>query len=38
MIKFGSRVDLYLPDGYEPLVKINDKVFAGQSIVARKKA
>ena len=34
MIKFGSRVDLYLPDGYEPMVKVNDKVFAGQSIVA----
>ena len=35
MIKFGSRVDLYLPQGYEPVVKVNDEVFAGQSIVAR---
>ncbi len=37
LIKFGSRVDLYLPDGYEPSVRIGDKVFAGQSILARKK-
>ena len=38
MIKFGSRVDLYLPQGYEPEVKVNDEVFAGQSIIARLKA
>ncbi len=37
LIKFGSRVDLYLPEGYEPSVRIGDKVFAGQSILARKK-
>lgn len=34
MIKFGSRVDLYLPEGYEPKVKIGDTVLAGQSILA----
>jgi len=37
LIKFGSRVDLYLPAGYEPNVRIGEKVFAGQSILARKK-
>lgn len=37
LIKFGSRVDLYLPDGYEPIVRIGEKVFAGQTILARKK-
>jgi phosphatidylserine decarboxylase len=37
LIKFGSRVDLYLPAEYEPIVRIGDKVFAGQSIMARKK-
>ncbi|PKN43465.1 MAG: phosphatidylserine decarboxylase family protein [Deltaproteobacteria bacterium HGW-Deltaproteobacteria-18] len=37
LIKFGSRVDLYLPAEYEPSVRIGDKVFAGQSILARKK-
>ena len=37
LIKFGSRVDLYLPVEYEPIVRIGDKVFAGQSILARKK-
>ena len=37
LIKFGSRVDLYLPAEYEPTVRIGDKVFAGQSVLARKK-
>ncbi len=37
LIKFGSRVDLYVPDGYEPTIDIGDIVFAGQTIVAKKK-
>ncbi|HCO12377.1 MAG TPA: phosphatidylserine decarboxylase family protein [Desulfonauticus sp.] len=37
LIKFGSRVDLYLPSSYEPEVKIGDKVLAGATILARKK-
>ena len=37
LIKFGSRVDLYLPSDYEPVVRIGEKVFAGQSILARRK-
>lgn len=36
LIKFGSRVDLYLPEGYEVKVRPGDRVFAGQTIVARK--
>ncbi len=33
-IKFGSRVDLFLPLGSKVNVKLNDKVKGGQSIVA----
>lgn len=36
LIKFGSRVDLYVPTDYEPTVRIGEQVFAGQSILARK--
>lgn len=36
LIKFGSRVDLYLPNGYENVVTVGDKVTAGQTILARK--
>ena len=35
LIRFGSRVDLYLPQGYDPAVGIGDAVFAGQTVVAR---
>lgn len=37
LIKFGSRVDLYMPDGYEPLVKVGDKVVAGETALAEKR-
>ncbi len=36
LIKFGSRVDLYLPDNCIPTVHIGEKVFAGQSVIADK--
>lgn len=36
MIKFGSRVDLYLPPSYTPSVLIGEKVFAGQTVLAHK--
>lgn len=36
MIKFGSRVDMYLPEGYEPAVKIGDVVMAGSTVLAKK--
>ncbi|NCD24577.1 MAG: phosphatidylserine decarboxylase family protein [Deltaproteobacteria bacterium] len=37
LIKFGSRVDLYIPSEYVPAVRVGEKVFAGQTILARKK-
>lgn len=36
MIRFGSRVDIYLPEGYLPKVRVGDQVFAGQSVIASK--
>ena len=36
LIKFGSRVDLYMPDGYVPAVAEGDMVHAGETPVARK--
>ncbi|GMT47157.1 MAG: phosphatidylserine decarboxylase proenzyme [bacterium] len=36
MIKFSSRVDLYLPEAVQVLVKVGQKVRAGETIVARK--
>ena len=35
MIKFGSRVDLFIPDSASPLVARGDKVKAGRTAVAR---
>lgn len=35
MIKFGSRVDLFVPDSAEILVVRGDKVKAGRSALAR---
>ena len=35
MISFGSRVDLYLPQGYVAATRIGEQVFAGQTVVAR---
>ncbi|MDR0826582.1 MAG: phosphatidylserine decarboxylase family protein [Desulfovibrio sp.] len=34
MIKFGSRVDLYLPAGWQPKVELGQKVTAGLSVIA----
>ena len=36
MIKFGSRVDIIIPENYNILVNINDKVKAGGTILAEK--
>jgi phosphatidylserine decarboxylase len=33
MIRFGSRVDLYLPGGSRVIVKKGEKVFAGKTVV-----
>lgn len=37
LIKFGSRVDLYMPDSYESLVTVGDKVVAGETTLAVKR-
>lgn len=36
MIKFGSRVDVYLPAGYDPAVTVGQRTAAGQTVIARK--
>jgi phosphatidylserine decarboxylase len=35
MIRFGSRADLYF-ENYKPLVKINQKAIAGETLIAKK--
>lgn len=35
LIKFGSRLDLYLPLDFKNYVKINDKVYSGRTILGR---
>ncbi|MBC16510.1 Phosphatidylserine decarboxylase proenzyme [Pseudodesulfovibrio profundus] len=37
LIKFGSRVDLYMPDGYVPTVSVGQKVIAGETPLAEKR-
>lgn len=36
LIRFGSRVDLYLPEDYTPAVNLGAVAHAGQTIIARK--
>lgn len=36
MIRFGSRVDLYVPEGYTATTRIGEQVYAGESVLARK--
>jgi len=33
MIKFGSRVDIFVPDNWTPAVQMNDNVYAGETIL-----
>ena len=35
LIRFGSRLDVYLPPETEPLVKLGDKAVAGETVLAR---
>lgn len=35
LIRFGSRLDVYLPDGVEPEVAIGQTMIAGESVIAR---
>lgn len=37
MIRFGSRVDVVVPENYGFMVGINDKVKAGETVIAMKK-
>lgn len=34
LIRFGSRLDIYLPDGVEPTVKIGQTMIAGETVLA----
>jgi len=34
LIRFGSRVDVYLPQGVEPTVRVGQTMVAGESIIA----
>jgi phosphatidylserine decarboxylase len=34
LIRFGSRVDVYLPDGTEPLVAVGQTAVAGETVLA----
>lgn len=34
MIRFGSRVDLYLPDGVAPLVAVGQSMIGGETVIA----
>jgi phosphatidylserine decarboxylase len=35
LIRFGSRLDVYLPENVTPLVKLGDKSVAGETVLAR---
>lgn len=37
MIRFGSRVDVYLPDDYTPVLHPGEKTLAGQTVLARRR-
>ncbi|PRY89472.1 phosphatidylserine decarboxylase [Donghicola tyrosinivorans] len=34
LIRFGSRLDIYLPEGAEPTVKIGQTMIAGETVIA----
>ena len=34
LIRFGSRLDVYLPDGVEPLVALGQTMVAGETVMA----
>jgi phosphatidylserine decarboxylase len=34
LIRFGSRCDVYLPDGYAPLVAVGQRAIAGETVLA----
>jgi phosphatidylserine decarboxylase len=38
MIRFGSRVDVYLPKGVNPLVSVGQRAIAGETVLADMKS
>ena len=36
LIRFGSRVDLYLPDDYAPQVTLGQRSIAGETVIGRR--
>jgi len=38
MIRFGSRVDMTIPPGFEPAIRRGDKVYAGKTIIASRRS
>jgi len=34
MIRFGSRLDVYLPDGMPPMVAVGQTSIAGETVLA----
>jgi phosphatidylserine decarboxylase len=38
LIRFGSRVDVYLPDGVSPLVCVGQRAIAGETVLADSKS
>jgi phosphatidylserine decarboxylase len=34
LIRFGSRLDVYLPEGVEPLVALGQTMVAGETVLA----
>ena len=34
LIRFGSRVDVYLPDGVQPMVSVGQSMIAGETVIA----
>jgi phosphatidylserine decarboxylase len=38
MIKLGSKVDLYMPEGISPAVRVGDRVKAGESVIGVKRS
>jgi phosphatidylserine decarboxylase len=34
LIRFGSRIDVYLPEGVHPLVSVGQSMVAGETVIA----
>jgi len=34
MIRFGSRLDVYLPEGVAPLIAVGQTAIAGETVIA----